>query len=158
MIEPNDANYFRECLADIRLLCNPIIIKRCVAKKREGTSEYPDDPIKPDRVDLHERADFAAVTGSDVEKSGGTVLAGDVRIWTTIPLRGPELNNLSVPEGVADIVQIYGNNNVLLGEYVVIGISDRGFLTDGFTPGYSTLIRRRAVPHGGEFGSYSPTK
>lgn len=151
-LEGRDLDYYNECLSDLQQLMYPIVVKRCVVKKRDSsTTLYPDDPITADRQEIHTRADYAGVTAQEVERSGGMILAGDLKIWTTLELRGPEQNNLQIPGGFADIVVLQGH------EYVVIGFPDHAELCEGVTPGYASLVRRRATSYA-QSGIYNPKK
>lgn len=151
-LEPADNHYFQDCKADLSQLMYPIVIKRCVVTKREpSSSAYPDEPIEPDRQDIHTRADFAGVSAQEIERSGGTILSGDLKLWTFVELRGPESDTGDMPKGVADIVVLQGH------EYVVVGFPDHAELTEGVSQGYASVVRRRATSHG-VTGIYRPKK
>ena len=144
MLEPRDLEYFNECISEQAALMTDVTIHRCLVQAREGTDEYPDNPIKATRKKLYVRAEVSGVTASEIERSGGTILAGDLKIWTVIPLKGPDQVVGAPPGSAADIVTVFGRH-----DYVVTGMPDLTTFSDGVTAGYSTTMRRRAVANGG---------
>lgn len=143
-LEPADNDYYQECITDIRQMMYEVTVKRALPENSSpppSPKEYPDDPDVMAYRTIYTRADYTGVTASEVEKSGGLLLMGDIKIWTSFELYGPETPSTTNPTGISDIVILQGH------EYVVIGFPDHAEITQNVYPGYSAIVRRRATSY-----------
>lgn len=143
-LDPRDAQYMAECLADQDSFMYDVEIRRC--KSIDPITAYPGDKPDMTRNSIYTRAEITLITLPEAKRAGGTIIYGDLRIRCDVELRGSnpsgdlDYGDKMNPDNVADIIHI---DAPYQGDWYVVGVPEPGQLTSSQTPSFWNAFIRR---------------